>query len=212
MSPRAKGFVYFSTTEKPAEETSGIASGAGGATSATDSEATRCASGEAQPSAAVERKTLEWLARARKTHSSNSLTPCKLIAVTSSKGKGLNFNKQNIMLANVWPADGAAVSAPPAHRACFEQLERENRLHDVTIKQLRDLGVKKFCWLFPGECIGHAVGQAAGSGIDGRKAQHWPHGAFAYFYDVDHCKYDCVAPLSRVETSNPSLPVEKAKK
>ena len=154
-----------------------------------------------------------------------ALTPCALAALKPSSGTGLNFAPR-ILLADAWrdaansaptaaaaaavavaAVAAAAVAAPsavatgpasqPAHRACFDQLQRDRRLHDVTFEFMLKKHVRKFCWLFPRECIGHGMGQGAGAGgIDG--AECWPHGAFAYFYDTGACEHDCVFALQLV--------------
>ena len=160
--------------------------------------------------AAIENKALDWLASARRRRGGD-LKPCKIFAVMPSKGKHLNFGKP-IRLVDAW-AEGAGGGhgmgvGGLGHRACFEQLRREKRLHDVTIADLCDKGVKQFCRLFPRECIGHGPNQMAGtSGVDG--AKWWPHGAFVYFYDEHHGAHDCAFALEQVDGVGPGFQVRR---
>ena len=59
-----------------------------------------------------------------------------------------------------------------------DRLFGDNRVQDVTMDALTDLGVQKFCFLGPREAVWSSDGRiclADGSG--------WPHGAFVYLYD-----------------------------
>ena len=134
----------------------------------------------------------------------SSLWPCKLIAVTRGV-RGLNFRR--LLLSDLCHG---------SHRACYDQLLRDGRLHDVTIEPLLQRRVKKFCWLFPRECIGHSphdettmlAGRVRGTVVDG--ARHWPHGGFAYFYDGADGQHDCIFALATVMSAEAAmLPVNR---
>ena len=138
----------------------------------------------------------------------SALSPCRLSALLTSKGPGLYFSR--IFLKDSWPSQSpgrrnSPPAQPPAHRACFTQLQRDKRLVEPTLEHLLLKGVRHFCWLFPSECIGYAQGQPAGfGGIDG--AMHWPHGAFAYFYDEQSCEFDCVFAVNAVASWEAAAP------
>ena len=101
----------------------------------------------------------------------------------------LHFQQANVLEA-LGEASGGLHFEGPYHfgranaNVWRSTLHREGRLHQVTLKHLRDIGAKYFCWLKPNEIKGSMEVQGV----------QWPHGAFAYFYSEheDHCA--CLFP------------------
>jgi len=100
-------------------------------------------------------------------------------------GFGLNFNGPYLLRSQ------------PGCRLLRSQLYAAGRVARITMRELVASGVRGFCWILPGEKFDgddHNVG-----------SKLWRHGAFAYFYDENFARLDCIYTV----TDAPQVAVDK---
>lgn len=94
--------------------------------------------------------------------------------------------------------NGLVFEGPHPWRSEYtENLQRQGRFQDVTIGELLELGVKKYCFINPNE----RLKSSKRNGIDWQPARN---GAFVYLYDerLRPQRFDCYFPVADRPSSN----------
>jgi len=112
-----------------------------------------------------------------------NLRLCGANVFTLSAGKGFQFK--------------GPLTLPFGMAVVRQVLAMQHRLHDITLRQLLEIGVLQFCWLIPGEQVGPYDGTL------------WPRGAFAYFYAEEHAACDCIFALDHLVGSSAIPPLRR---